>query len=192
MIRSTFASRFARMTLRLMGWKATAAPRTLHKAVAVLAPHTSTWDIIMGMLILMATGDRVTWVGKHTLFRGPFAPFLRAMGGIPLNRETARDTVALMAGEFAVKDHLIMMISPEGTRDFRPCWRSGFYHIARTAGVPLVLYYLDFATKTGGCGPLIALSGDAEEDLKKMNAFYGGITPRHPEKFAPICFRDGA
>jgi len=112
------------------------------------------------------------------------------MGGMPLDRENATDTVGQVVKIFDTKDRFIYGISPEATRDYRPCWRSGFYHIARRANVPMLLFFMDFKTKKVGCGPLIETTGDVQKDLLKIKDFYDTVTAKNPEKMAPIRFKE--
>ncbi|MBQ46506.1 MAG: glycerol acyltransferase [Zetaproteobacteria bacterium] len=184
-----FKKFIGRTLLKIVGWEAVPLDKDVKKAVAILAPHTSTWDIILGMMIIMATGDDIKWIGKHTLFNWPLGGLLRSLGGIPLNREQAKDTVATIGEKFGQHDHFVCAISPEGTRSYRPYWRTGFYQIALFADVPLALYYLDFKNKVGGCGPILPVTGKKQEDMQKINDFYQNITPRNPHSSAPICFK---
>ena len=179
-----------RIFLFILGWEFVAAKRNIPKAVAVMAPHTSTWDIILGMAYMMASDVKINWVGKQSLFKGPLGIFFSLMGGMPLDRENATDTVGQVVKIFDSKDKFIYGISPEATRDYRPYWRSGFYHIARRANVPMLLFFLDFKTKRVGCGPLIETTGDAKKDLLKIKDFYDTVAAKNPEKMAPIRFKE--
>ena len=166
------------------------AKRNIPKAVAIMAPHTSTWDIIIGMAYMMSSDVKINWVGKKSLFQGPLGIFFKLMGGMPLDRENAKDTVGQVVKIFDTNDRFIYGISPEATRDYRPFWRSGFYHIARRAQVPMLLFFMDFKEKKVGCGPLIETTGDINKDLLKIKEFYDTISAKNPDKMAPIRLKE--
>lgn len=138
------------------------------------------------LLCGMALGVWPAWVGKHTLFRAPFGWVMRALGGIPVERSAAHHMVEQLASEFAARPSLALAMPPEGTRSLAPHWKSGFYHVATTAHVPIALGYLDYARKEGGIGAPIAASGDLRADMDRIRAFYAGKAGRHPELQGPI------
>lgn len=113
------------------------------------------------------------WMGKHTLFRWPFGPLFKWLGGIPIERSSAHGVVEQTVDAFSQHERLVIGIPPEGTRSKVSRWKTGFYHIAYKAKVPIVLGFVDFPTKTGGFGPLFAPTGDLEADLKEIQHFYG-------------------
>lgn len=130
---------------------------------------------------------KVYWMGKHTLFRRPYGWFFRLMGGIPIDRTKSMNAVAQSIQAFREIPKLVMMISPEGTRRKVKEWRTGFYHIAQGAGVPIVLAFLDYRRKTGGFGKVINPTGDLEYDMSGIRAFYAGISGKRPEKSFPAA-----
>ena len=156
------------------------------KAVVLMAPHSSTWDIIVGLGVHFATDLKLNWVGKKELFQGPMGSFFKAWGGISLDREGTTNLVEAVIEEFSERDHFLYGLAPEGTRSKTNYWRSGFYHIAVGANVPIIFYYLDFKTKVGGCGPIIHPSGDLEKDMEIIKKFYDGISPRNPNKSGTV------
>ena len=176
--------------LAALGWKASPLEQPVKKAVIIMAPHSSTWDIIIGLLIRLATGIRLQWVGKKELFKGPLGRLFKYLGGIPLDREGTHNLVDAMIKEFAKRDTFLYGIAPEGSRSHRKFWRSGFYHIATGAGVPIVFFYLDFKTKVGGAGPIFHPTGDMHKDLETTREFYSKITPKNPDKCGPIEFSE--
>lgn len=178
--------RIARALLSLCGWRVRGEPPPLKKYVLIGAPHTSNWDFPVGILALWALRIPGRWVGKHTLFRPPFGWIMRRLGGIPLNRARTRDFVPHMVEEFRRREELVLLIAPEGTRSLTPRWRSGFYHIAHGAGVPIVLGFADFGRKETGIGPVLTPTGDPEADMAKIRAFYEEKTGKRPEKTSPI------
>jgi 1-acyl-sn-glycerol-3-phosphate acyltransferase len=180
---------FAKIILRLTGWKAVPMTKDIKKAVAILAPHTSTWDFLIGLNIVIASESPLKWVGKKELFRRPFGGILQSFGGVPLDRESAKGTVGRVAKLFETKDEFLYGISPEGTRNKTTYWRSGFYHLALQAKVPIVYYFIDYKTKTGGYGGHFMPTGDEKQDLNTIKIFFDTITPKCPKKYSPVCFK---
>lgn len=179
-----------RTFLYILGWKFTPAKKGITKAVAIMAPHTSTWDIVIGMAYMMSSEVKINWVGKKSLFTSPLGFFFTLLGGIPLDRENAKDTVGQVVQIFDNSDRFVYGISPEATRDYRPCWRSGFYHIAKRADVPMLLFFMDFKTKHVGCGPMVEATGDIKNDILKIKAFYDTVSAKNPEKMAPVRLKE--
>jgi 1-acyl-sn-glycerol-3-phosphate acyltransferase len=124
----------------------------------------------------------MTWLGKAELFRGPMGPIMRAMGGIPVNREAASAMVPAMVAEFAKRESLVLTVPVEGTRSKGRYWKSGFYRIAMAADVPVVCGFVDGPRRTGGFGPVMHLTGNVREDMDRIRAFYAGkqgLRPAH-------------
>lgn len=185
-------SLLARFFLKLSGWSIDGKPPKLARYVLVGAPHTSNWDFVFGMAIGLATGVHCYWVGKHTLFRGPLNPVMRWMGGIPLDRNGRCRRGSLVDQTVCTfKQHrkFGLVICPEGTRSRGERWRTGFYHMAKNAGVPIVLAYLDFRNRVGGFGPIIEPGEDINKDLHQIQAFYANIHGKNPECFSPVSPR---
>lgn len=180
---------FSRILLRLSGWKAVPVPHEMKKGVGILGPHTSTWDLLVGVNIVLASDSPLKWVGKKELFRAPFGSMLQAFGGIPLDREAAKGTVGKVVSLLESKDEFIYGVAPEGTRKKTDYWRSGFYHIALEAKVPLLFFYMDYKKKEGGYGGQFMPTGDQEKDLETIRQFYSKVSPRNPECFSPVCFK---
>ena len=146
------------------------------------------------MSIALVTGVECHWVGKHTLFWGPLNPISRWLGGIPLDRNgRCRRGSLVEQTACAFKQHhkLGIVICPEGTRSKGDRWRTGFYHIAKNAEVPIVLGFLDYRKKTGGYGPIFQPSGNMEKDLHEIQGFYTDIHGRIPDCFSPV-YPEGA
>jgi 1-acyl-sn-glycerol-3-phosphate acyltransferase len=156
------------------------------RCVLIAAPHTSNWDLAYLLAISWVVGVRVSWMGKHTLFRGPMGPVMRALGGVPVRRDRRNDLVAQMTAAFAQHPSLVLTVPAEGTRSYAPRWKSGFYRIAQAAEVPIVLGFLDYARRRGGFGPTISPSGDVKRDMDRIRAFYADKVARHPDCFGPI------
>jgi 1-acyl-sn-glycerol-3-phosphate acyltransferase len=132
----------------------------------------------------------VRWMGKHTLFKAPFGPFFKRLGGIPIVRHRPGGVVGQMVEHFENNESLVLMVPAEGTRSHVDYWKSGFYHIARKANVPVVLSYLDVGKKVGGIGPAIELTGDFSADMDKIREFYADKTGFRPDKVGVIRLRE--
>jgi 1-acyl-sn-glycerol-3-phosphate acyltransferase len=176
----------ARCFLSLIGWKPEGDLPKTRKFVLVSAPHTSNFDAILLVALGYMYGIKLNWVGKHTLFRWPLGYWMRAWGGIPVDRRSRNNMVEQLAEEFANRKQLILAVPPEGTRSRAERWKTGFYYIALQAKVPIVLGFLDYRRKRGGFGPTFEPSGDIEADMEIIRNFYKDITGKHPEDFGPI------
>ena len=149
-------------------------------AVLIGAPHTSNWDLVLMLVICWREGFSPMWLGKHTIFKAPFGGFMRALGGVPVNRANPGRLVADIVEKVSTGRHFLV-IAPEGTRKAGKLWKSGFYRIARDANLPVVLGYVDSATRTAGLGPTIHLTGDVAADMDKLRAFYADKVGIRPE-----------
>jgi len=178
----------ARSILKLSGWTMTGRIPAIDKAVFVAAPHTSNWDGFWFLVYKVAQQVEVSFLAKKALFWWPLGAVLRAMGAIPIDRRDAADIVPRLVREFDERDHLFLALAPEGTRKWTPHWKSGFYRIAKAAGVPIVLARIDYAKKEIGIGPSLPRDGSLDEDLRAIRAFYAGVTGRRPELTGPIEF----
>jgi 1-acyl-sn-glycerol-3-phosphate acyltransferase len=156
----------------------------LDKAVLVAAPHTSNWD---GLNMLAAAGHyrvKLRWMGKASLTRGPFGWLIRALGCVPIDRSQSNDVVRVMADAFGASERMLLAIPPEGTRSAVREWKSGFYHIAVAARVPILLTVLDYGTKRIRLVAVVHPSGDYEADLAVFRSQYAGAVGKNREKFA--------
>jgi 1-acyl-sn-glycerol-3-phosphate acyltransferase len=168
--------------LKVSGWRKEGQVPDAPKFVAISAPHTSNWDLAIGLVLAFAFKVKVCWMGKDSLFRGPLSPIFKWLGGIPVDRSKSTGMVAQAIEAFRESERMIMIIAPEGTRSRTLHWRSGFYHIARGAEVPVALGFIDYRRKVTGIGPLITPTGDIDADMQAIRAFYAGVTPKHPER----------
>ena len=180
----------ANQLLKLFGWRAVGSLADHPKCVIVVAPHTSNWDFPVLMLVKIALGLKVSWMGKHTLFRPPFGWIMRRLGGMPIDRSARHNMVEQAVESFRTHDRLLLAIPPEGTRKRTPYWRSGFYHIALGAQVPIALAYADYRRKVGGIGGVIMPSGNVDADMALIRDFYGGIVGKRPDQFGEIRLKD--
>lgn len=176
--------------LSITGWKPEGAPPDSSHCVLIAAPHTSNWDFPY-LLIFAAYFDlEINWMGKHSLFRPPFGWLMKALGGIPIVREVRENVVSAMTRSLRENTKLTLVVPAEGTRSHVDYWRSGFYHIAIDAEVPIVMSYLDYTRKRGGFGPAVHPSGDIRKDMDRIRAFYAGKEGKYPERFGPIRLRE--
>lgn len=179
-------SRFVRWVLlrlyKRMGWRALGEVPRERRFVLVAAPHTSNWDFLYFAGLTADMGIQPHFMAKDTLFRWPWKNFLLDLGGVPIDRSNANNVVDQMAAEFASRDEFMLTIAPEGTRGEVGRWKTGFYHIAVAAQVPLVIGLMDYGTKTGGLGPAIMPTGDFDADMAKIKPFYDSVVPKHPER----------
>lgn len=171
------------VVLRLIGWRLDGRAADVQKGVLIGAPHTSNWDFPIALMICFALRLDVYWMGKHTLFPPILGAIMRWLGGIPVDRTQAGNLVQGTIDAFQHNEKLLVIVPPEGTRGKVTRWKTGFYYIAVGAGVPLGLGYLDFKEKIGGIGKLFYPSGNIEEDMREIRAFYAGFTGKHPQQF---------
>lgn len=149
----------------------------LPRFVVIVAPHTSNWDFVIGMGAKLALGIDVVWIGKHTIFRWPFSALLRSLGGIPVDRSVTNDIVQLMAAEFAQRERMVFALAPEGTRKPVERWRTGFYHIAHAAKVPIVPAALDWSRRAVRLMAPFTTTGNAEADITALRQHFAGLRP---------------
>jgi len=176
---------FGRLVLSLLGWHIEGEFPDRGKLVCIVAPHTSNWDFVIGLAAVFALGLDIRWLGKHTLFRGPAGPLMRWLGGIPVDRRSPHGYITQLTRAFHEQDRFLIGIAPEGTRRRVERWRTGFYFIAESAGVPIVLCYLDYVAKVAGIGPVVVPTGSLEQDLRGLMVFYRGVRAKRPACFNP-------
>ncbi len=171
--------RFFRGWVRISGWHLEGELPDVAKLVLIVAPHSSWWDGFWGLLFKVALGADVAFMAKRELFRWPLGGLLRRLGGVPIERRAAHDVVDQMVERFAVAERLWLGIEPEGTRKAVRRWKSGFWHIARQAGVPILPAYFDYPRKVIGLGPLFHPTADKDADIAALRAFYAPHQGKH-------------
>ncbi len=144
------------------------------------------------LAIAYRMGIRPSWLGKRQIFRKPFGRFMRWLGGIPVDRSKSTNMVGQVVERFGQIDRLFLVIPPSATRHKAAHWKSGFYHIARGANVPILLTFLDYSRKVGGIGPALMPTGDVSADMDVIRAFYAGVQGRYPENQTPIYLPEEA
>ena len=173
---------FASFLLKSLGWRTAGEIPDAPKFVLIAAPHTSNWDFVFTLLMAFSMKLKIHMMGKEELLRWPLGVLFRWLGVIAVDRSRPNGTVDRMVEAFRGNRRLILVVPPAGTRKKVLRWKSGFYHIARGAGVPIVLGYLDYRRKIGGIGPVVQPTGDAEKDMGTIKAFYADIDGKYPEK----------
>lgn len=172
------------LIMKTLGWHtAGGIDKSIKKAVLIGAPHTSNWDFPIAMSALQLMGIKVRFLAKQELFKGFTGWIMRALGGIPVDRSRHTSMVEAMAHTLAEAEELIVLIPPEGTRSAVSEWKTGFYHVARLAGVPIIPAYLDYGKKEAGIMAPYHPVGDYETDIARIKGLYKGITPKFPEKW---------
>lgn len=171
---NTLLRAFSVTYLRLTGWKVSGSlPEQAQKSVFIAAPHTSNWDLPYTLMVAFSLRLNIYWMGKASLFQFPFGSLMRWLGGIAVDRSKTNNLVAASAQAIQeATGALQLIVPPEGTRSKTRYWKTGFYHIAVAAQVPIVLAYMDYERKISGLGPMFVPTGDLEADMVKIKAFY--------------------
>ncbi len=180
----------SKIILKLIGWHVDATLPEEKKFVVIGAPHTTNWDLPIGLLSFWSISIHLTWVAKKQLFVGPLDYIFRAMGGIPVDRSVHTGFIEQIAHQFNSRDEMVFGITPEGTRSKTEYWKTGFYYIALEAGVPVCLAYVDFPSRTFGFGEMLYPSGDIKKDFEKIKLFYENKVGKKPENQGPVKMRD--
>lgn len=166
----------AQSLMSLFGWRIEADIPNRPKIVLVGAPHTSNWDFVLTMGTLFALNVKIFWMGKKSLFKWPFGGIMEWLGGVPVDRaQKGRGVVEQTIEAFNSHDKFVIAIMPEASRSQVREWKTGFYHIAQGADVPIVLVRFDYGRKVMGVGPTIEPSGDVAADIAEIQSYYAGI-----------------
>ncbi len=172
-------------------WKVVSTvPKDIKKAVITAAPHTSNEDFPVGIGAWYTTGLTARFIAKKELFEGPMGFIFKATGGVPIDRKATKNMVQQAADFFKDTDSFYLTIAPEGTRALLPRWKTGFYYIAKTAGVPIILAYMDFGKQDVGMGEVFYPTDDVAADFKYIEKFYAQFTAKVPEKYNPKMTED--
>ena len=167
---------FGRMLLRMCRWHTEGEICQAPKFICVMAPHTSWWDFTTNLGVLMATGLRASWFIANKYTKGLLGQWLAFLGAIPVDRNNRNDVVTQMAEAFNANEHLVLAIFPEGTRKPVSTWKTGFWHIAKRAQVPLQLVAVDYAKRATVFGPVIHLTDDMDRDIQRMRLHFRSVT----------------
>lgn len=166
-----------------MGWTADITEAHPAKFIICLAPHTSNWDFVIGRLFAGAEGITSNFLMKREWFRGPLGPFFRRMGGIPVWRSKHTSMTDNLAETARASETFHLCITPEGTRSLNPEWKKGFYYIALKAGMPILLYGVDYKRRLIQCTRTIMPTGDIDREMREIKLYFKDFTGKNPEKF---------
>ncbi len=180
---NAFTRGVALLFMRIFGWRVDGAFPNVPKFVLIVAPHTSNWDFPVGIMAMFALGIRGTFLGKKAMFRWPAGGIVRWLGGIPIDRSAAHNVVYETTSLFRRSEHLIYIISPEGTRKRRAQWRTGFYHIARNAEAPIVGIAFDWGERVFRIFPPLTPGDDQDADFNTLRGYFHAGMARHPDQF---------
>jgi 1-acyl-sn-glycerol-3-phosphate acyltransferase len=181
-ILSALLRAIANLILRLSGWHVDGKLPDIPKYIIIGAPHTSNWDFVLFLGVIFHLKVNVNYMGKAELFRNPFGWFFYWCGGVPVDRKKSTGLVEQMVKVCEQSDKFILIIAPEGTRHFVTEWKRGFYHIAKTAGIPIVMAKVDGKQKTVRVGQIFQPTEDMEADIKTIQGFFAGLVGLNPRK----------
>ncbi|MCU1277228.1 MAG: Acyltransferase family protein [bacterium] len=179
--------RLAALAFRLAGWRTEGTLPPSGRFVLIAAPHTSNWDAIILLVAARVFRLDLAWFVKASWFKFPMGPIMRRLGGVPIDRSARHGVVEQAIERFKQTQRLALAVPPEGTRGLAPYWKTGFYHIARGAKVPIVLGFIDYGRKVAGLGPAFTPTGDLERDFEVFRAFYDKVQAKYPEKKGAIA-----
>jgi 1-acyl-sn-glycerol-3-phosphate acyltransferase len=174
--------RMALLIFKCTGWKHEGRKPDHARYVLIAAPHTSNWDFFYTLCLAFIYRINPVIMMKDTWFRWPLGSLFRWLGALPIDRSRANNVVAQSISRFHRNDRLVLVVPPSGTRERVFYWKTGFYHIANGAGVPIVLGFLDYRCKAGGFGPSVQPTGDIDADMAVIRRFYRDISGKHPLK----------
>ncbi|MEO8336169.1 MAG: 1-acyl-sn-glycerol-3-phosphate acyltransferase [bacterium] len=172
-----------RFAMRVAGWKFVGDLPPIPKFVIVVAPHTSNWDFFIGLSAKLALDLDAHWFGKDTLFRGVTGTFMRAIGGRPVRRDAPEGMVNAMAATIRAEPKFVLVITPEGTRKAVSHWRTGFYHIAEAADIPIVPVWFDWSRQEVGIGAPLCATGHLAADVTALQSLFRPEMSRNPRGF---------
>ena len=178
-----FAYWVSKLFFKLTPWRCEVQEPIPKKIVAIGAPHTSNWDFLFMLMIAWSLKRKAYWIGKHTLFKPPVGFITRFLGGIPVDRSARQNTVHQILEEMKSTSEFFLVVTPEGTRKRVEFWKSGFYHIAKEAQIPIVLGFADYEKKRCGLGDSFIPNGDIDADFERIRLFYAPIHAKYPERF---------
>ena len=167
--------------MKISGWKTTGQLPKHQRVVLIAGPHTSNWDFVLAMSLILSLDVRIHWIGKHSIFKKGFRRLFKKMGGIPVNRVNPQ---ALKTEIYNITERyrgFIIAISPEGTRKKVERLKSGFLRIANETNSRILMVGVDFSNKTIDFGDFFSPSGDMDKDLKFIKDYFGNFTGKHPE-----------
>lgn len=170
--------------LNLIGWKITGQTNLPDKSVICVAPHTSNWDLLLGLIVYKALGRKASFLIKKEWFTFPMNLIFKTLGGIPVDRSRKTSLTEQMTELYTKRDNFQLAITPEATRKLNTEWKKGFYFIALAAKVPIVVAALDYKKKEADFKTVLMPTGDADADIEKIKSYYKGVTAKHPRYFS--------
>ena len=173
--RNVLTRLLGRAVFALTGWRVEGELPDEMKLVAIVAPHTSNWDFVVGIATVFALELRVRFLGKHTLFNPWLGWLMRWLGGTPVVRDTPQGAVSAAAAFIEREPNVLLGLAPAGTRTRGAPWRSGFYRIALAARVPILPVAIDFPNRVIRIFPALVPAGDYDADLKQLQDLYAGV-----------------
>jgi 1-acyl-sn-glycerol-3-phosphate acyltransferase len=181
--RSAFTRWFGRTFYRAIGWNLEGSIADAERVMVVAAPHTSNWDFVFGISVILGINARVRWLGKHSIFKFGVAWFFRWLGGIPVNRAQPDAVMGYVDDAVAKDNGLILVVAPEGTRKTAAKWKSGFLRIAEKNNCVIQLGALDFVNKRIVLGPVFEPTGDNQADIAAIIEYYQQFAGKYPDQF---------
>ena len=179
---STIYHYLAKFLMRLSGWRIDGQLPDLPKFVLIGAPHTSNWDFLLFLGVIFTLRANVHFMGKAEIFRSPLGWFFYWCGGVPVDRKKSTGLVEQMVKICNESEHFILTIAPEGTRHNVRDWKHGFYHIAKGAGIPIVLAIVDGKHKTVRIGQVFHPTDNVEADMKTIKGVFEGVIGINPRR----------
>jgi 1-acyl-sn-glycerol-3-phosphate acyltransferase len=181
-ILSTFYHYLAKIIMKFVGWRVDGKLPDIPKFVLIGAPHTSNWDFLLFLGVIFSLRANVHFMGKAELFRFPIGWFFRFCGGVPVDRKKSTGLVEQMVRVCNESEKFILTIAPEGTRHQVAEWKRGFYHIAKNAGIPVVMAVVDGRHKTVRIGQVFHPTEDIEADMKTIVGIFEGVAGIKPRR----------
>lgn len=172
---------FGRFLLTTMGWKVKGELPAQKKFILALAPHTSNWDFVVGVAVMLALDIKINFLGKHSIFIWPFKGFLIRIGGIPIDRSKSHGVVEQLVQRCQHSEYFVLGIAPEGTRSKTKEWKSGFLQIAHQANIPVVPVSLHFDKKEVYLQPAQLISADIDNELIRIKRCFIGACAKNPQ-----------
>jgi len=170
--------------LKLFKWNYELSVKIPDKSVICVAPHTSNWDFIIGMIFYKSIGGKPYVLMKKEWFFFPLGYLLKSIGALPVDRKKRTSVSEQMVEVFNSKNNFQLAIAPEGTRSKNAQWKTGFYYIALNAGVPITLAYIDYSKKEVGVKKIFYPTGDIENDIEIIKNYYKDVRAKYPKRFA--------
>jgi len=174
--------KFCQWMLSVLGWKMIGSLPDIKKYVLIVVPHTSNWDMPIGLLARFSLGTKIHFLAKKEIFVFPVKGLFKALGGIPVERSKSINRVDMLVTTFQEHERFILAVAPEGTRSPVKRWKFGFYHIAHKAEVPLVMVGFDYAKKEIIIREPFNTTGDLPKDYQVMLQFFQGIQGKRPKE----------